>query len=205
MNDWWNTLSGAHQAFWLIAWIFSLLFLIQLVLTFIGFDFERDDHAYHQSEFQTNHRKGIGLNIFSIRSFFAFFTFFGWGGIVAFFFGGSTKAAVIVGVITGLTAIIVVGYAMFWFSKLTQKQNTDLKKAIYRTGKVYSPIPGNGRGHGKVQISIGGSVKEINAITEGKNLPPGSTVRVIEVINDNVFVVEKVQGLLPHELFQPRK
>jgi hypothetical protein len=201
MSDWWNTLSGAHQVFWVIALVFSVLFLIQFVLSLIGLDFDSDADA----DAKTDHGMDANFTIFSVRSIIAFFTFFGWGGVLALNAGGNTIAAVAVAGISGFAAMVVVGYMMFWFSKLNQEGNIDLNNAIYQTGKVYLPIPANGRGQGKVHISIGGSLKEIDAITEGKNLPTGSTVRVIEVINDNVFVVEKVEGLLPHEQFHPRK
>ena len=38
VNQWWETLSSAHQVFWFIAVIFSVLFFIQFVLLITGFD-----------------------------------------------------------------------------------------------------------------------------------------------------------------------
>jgi len=202
MSDWWNTLPVVHQAFWVTAMIFSLLFLIQFALGLL--DFENEAGAREETDFHA-HPVDTRSTIFSVRNIIAFLTFFGWGGIVALNVGGSTKTAVVVAGLAGFTAMFVVAYVMFWFSKFSQKRNIDFRKAIFKTGKVHLPIPANGRGQGKIQINIGGSLKEIDAISKGRNLPSGSTVRVIEVINDNVLVVEKVEGFLPHEIIHPRK
>ena len=42
LGDWWVTLSGAQQAFWGIAIVFSILFLIQFVFSLIGLDADAD-------------------------------------------------------------------------------------------------------------------------------------------------------------------
>jgi hypothetical protein len=57
---------------------------------------------------------------------------------------------------------------------------------------VYIPIPANKSGTGKIQISVKGSVHEINAITENDRLPSGSLVRVIKIESNNLVLVEKI-------------
>ena len=40
MSDWWSTLDLVEKIYWGISIPFSVLFLIQLVLTFVGGDFD---------------------------------------------------------------------------------------------------------------------------------------------------------------------
>jgi len=44
-NGWWEGLTGAGQAFWGISIVFSVLFVIQFVLSLVGVDFDLDMEA----------------------------------------------------------------------------------------------------------------------------------------------------------------
>lgn len=195
MNDWWNTLTGIEQIFWGIALIFSVLFVIQFILSLIGLDFDNDADA--DTEVHTDHTLDADFTILSVRSIIAFFTFFGWGGVLVLNNGGSTLMATIFASISGFGAMFLVGYMMYWFSNLGEEGNVDVMDAIYTTGEVYLTIPSNGKGQGKIHLHLGGSLREMEAMTEGKSLPTGAKVRVIEVLNDNILLVESVEGFLP--------
>ena len=71
-----------------------------------------------------------------------------------------------------------------------------MNDALFQTGEVYLTIPETKRGQGKVHINIQGSMREMDAITEGKKLPTGATVRVIEVIDEKILLVEPVKTFL---------
>ena len=90
--------------------------------------------------------------------------------------------------------MFIVGYMMWQFTKLNQEGNIDINNAIFNTGEVYLTIPAKDGGQGKVHINIEGSLKELDAITEnGESLPTGSFIRVVEVIDNQLLLVEPVR------------
>ncbi len=190
MGEWWSGLTGVEQLFWGISIVFSVLFVIQFILSLIGFDFEGDvDFEVGDAE------PGMldsDFTVLSVRSFIAFFTFFGWAGVLVLKGGGSTIMAFIAGGLSGLAAMFVVGYIMYLFSTLQETGNADLSEAIFNTGEVYLSIPAAKTGAGKIHIKINGSLKELDAVTEGGAIATGAKVRVIEILDDNILQVETI-------------
>src|SRR5687768_4924378 len=114
INQWWETLSSAHQVFWFIAVIFSVLFFIQFVLLIIGFDSHTGDFS-STDEGATFEQEFSAL---SVRSIIAFFTFFGWTGVLALNNNLPIWLAVVLAAISGLTAMFIVAYMIYKFSQL---------------------------------------------------------------------------------------
>lgn len=197
-GEWWELLSGAQKIFWGISIIFSVLFLIQFVLSLIGLDFDSDTDADFSSDAHIDHGYSLDTDfaLFSVRSIIAFFTFFGWTGLMVLNGGGGVLAAVGFATGVGLVAMFLVAYMMYWFSRLTEEGNLDLKDAIFARGEVYLPIPANKNGVGKVHVHLQGSLREMDAVTDGDTLPTGTSVRIVEVIDEEVLLVEKVDALL---------
>ena len=53
-GDWWSSLNGTQQMFWGISIIFSVLFVIQFVLSLIGLDFEGETDFDVSTDSDTN-------------------------------------------------------------------------------------------------------------------------------------------------------
>ena len=53
-------------------------------------------------------------------------------------------------------------------------------------------IPPHRNGFGKVHLNVRGVPNELEAITAGQAIQPGMAVRVIDIIEDEVLVVEPV-------------
>lgn len=192
MNDWWTSLTSVQQIFWGISIVFTVLFLIQFLMSIIGADLEADgDLDLEHSDFHGVNVEG-DFTVFSVRSLIAFFTFFGWAGVLVLGEGGGLYLALGAAVFSGFLAMFIVAYMMFWFSKMTQGGNVDLNTALLSTGEVYFPIPGEKKGSGKIHILIGNSYREVDAVTEGPAIPTGKKVRVTEVIDEKLIKVEPV-------------
>jgi membrane protein implicated in regulation of membrane protease activity len=137
------------------------------------------------------------FTLLSVRSIIAFFTFFGWTGVLILNAGGSTITAVSFAALAGLVAMAIVGYLIYLFSRLSEDGNVDINNALLNVGKVYLTIPAEEAGQGKIHITIDGSMKELNAITKNmEELPTGSKIRVIEVLDNNILIVEPIEKLL---------
>jgi len=200
-GDWWSGLNGTQQMFWGISIIFSVLFVIQFVLSLIGLDFDGDTDFDVSSETDTDGGYSLdpSFTLFSVRSIIAFFTFFGWTGVLALNAGLGTTMAVVCASASGFAAMVLVGYMMYLFSKLGESGNVDLNDALFQTGEVYLTIPAGKRAMGKIHINIQGTMKEMDAITEGKTLATGSMIRVVEIMDENLLLVESVDTFLEGE------
>ena len=186
-GEWWIGLDGVSKVFWMISIVFSILFFIQFVMSLFGIDFLGDT--------ETDGSKDSGYSIegdfalFSVRSIIAFFTFFGWTGVLVLSKGSSIWLALFFALLAGTAAMFLVAYLFLIFHKLTQSENTDVYQALFTTAEVYIPIPEHRKGSGKVHILLGNALREMEAVTEGERLPTGMKVKVVEIINKQILVV----------------
>jgi|WetSurMetagenome_2_1015567.scaffolds.fasta_scaffold300414_2 membrane protein implicated in regulation of membrane protease activity len=188
INQWWDALSSPHQVFWFIAIVFSVLFFIQFILSFIGMEGHNADFSGHSDIGNVDHE----FSALSMRSIIAFFTFFGWTGVVVLNQHLSVWVAVTLASLAGLAAMFIVAYLMYKFSQLEQSGTLNLYHALDQEGEVYIPIPGGGIGQGKIQLKVDGRVRELDAITDGEPLKTGDLIKVVEIMDDNVLKVEEV-------------
>jgi len=193
-GEWWETLSNAEQIFWAIAIVFSVLFVIQFVLTLIGVDFDTDADV-HADVTGGDYSLEADFTLLSVRSIIAFFTFFGWTGVMMLKAGSGIWITLGSATGAGFLAMLVVGYVMFVFARLTQVGNASLEDAVYSRGQVYLSIPAGKTGHGKVHITLNGSLREVDAVTEGDTLPTGSEVKVIDILSENLLLVEELRRI----------
>lgn len=194
INQWWDALSSPHQVFWFIAIIFSVLFFIQFILLLIGFDSDNAEFDHGGDSGSLEHE----FSALSARSIIAFFTFFGWTGVLAMGNQFNVWIAVALATGVGLTAMFIVAYLMYKFAQLEQSGTLNFYHALDQYGEVYLPIPGYQVGKGKIHLKIDGTVREVDAITDGELLKTGAQVKVIEIMEDNTLKVES----LPVELEQ---
>ncbi len=189
-NGWWEGLTGAGQAFWGISIVFSVLFVIQFVLSLIGVDFDLD----MDGDVDTDFGMDADFSLFSIRSIIAFFTFFGWTGVLMLDAGFGVWVAIITSLISGFLAMAIVGYMMYKFTQFDESGTFNPNSAINHTGEVYLFIPAAKSGYGKIHLKLKGALKEMDAVTdENLEIPTGTKVKVVEVLDDNLLLVEKIK------------
>lgn len=191
INEWWEALSSAHQVFWFIAIVFSVIFFIQFILLLIGFDSEGGDVELDDDAGSVDYE----FSALSVRSIIAFFTFFGWTGVLAMNNQLGVWVAVTLSAITGLAAMFVVAYLMFKFAQLEQSGTLNLYHALDQPGEVYLTIPEKESGLGKVHLLVDGRIRELDAVTDGETLKTGSPIKVIAILDDNILKVEPLPEL----------
>lgn len=192
LDGWWAELGGLEQIFWGISIVFSVLFIIQFVLSLIGFDFDGEADLDHSGELDGGLDADFAM--FSVRSIIAFFTFFGWTGVLLLNAGVSALIAVIVASISGMLAMLLVAYIIYAFLQLQSDGTLNIENAVDQVGEVYLIIPGNKQGTGKVQVKVQGTIRELEAITEGKSLATGTKIRVVDILSDNQIIVEQLES-----------
>lgn len=187
MEEFFLSLDITMQTFWMVAIVATIIFAVQAVFTFIGIESaDGMDMDVDVSDGDTMDAGGM-MSIFSIRSVVNFFVGFGWAGVSLRPMISQDWLLYIVAVIVGLAF----GYLYIFFRRKLMKLESNgaykLKDAIGKEADVYLRIPENGRG--KVQVSIGGSIHEIDAISASGEIATGSRVRIVE-IQGNVAKVE---------------
>ncbi|MEO1435494.1 MAG: hypothetical protein AAFV80_08150 [Bacteroidota bacterium] len=187
--EWWSSLVGLEKMYWGIAIVFTVLFVIQFVLSFIGLDVDADADFDAGGDVD-----GVdsGFTILSVRSIIAFFTFFGWTGVICLDFGLAPVLTGIISFATGFTAMFLVGYIIYFFLQMQSSGTLDVENALSQVGEVYLVIPESKKGTGKVQIKVQGTLRELDAITNGEAIPTGTMIRVIDILQNNTLVVEPV-------------
>ncbi|MEL6123150.1 MAG: serine protease [Bacteroidota bacterium] len=180
---WWEALTGTEQIYWGIAIVSTAIFMIQLVLTFVGIDGD--------VEAEIGDADG-GFSVFSIRGVIAFVTFFGWGGVAALSQGFSAPKAFMVGFLAGFLAMVGIAYAFAQMLKLQESGTVEVYDAIKKTADVYLTIPDTTQGKGKIHIVLNDKLMEFDAISDADRIPTGAKVRVVDVLNDNVMLVRAI-------------
>jgi hypothetical protein len=188
---WWDGLSTISKIYWIIAFPATLLFLIQLVMTFVGGDADHDTDVNHDAG---GHADGGGFQIFTVKNTIAFFTIFAWSGLACISGNLNLAAILIISVFCGLIMMIIMAALFYYISKLTYSGTMDFNNAISQTGTVYISIPAKKSGVGKVQVKVQGALRTLDAMTEDPEIiKTNSVIQVTEIINENILVVKRVR------------
>lgn len=193
LTMWFGDLPPALRIYWGIAIFASLVFVIQIVLTFIGIgDTDLDTGGADGADGDTMDTGGV-LQLFTVRNFVNFLLGVGWGGVCLWGAIPNTPLLILASIIVGT---LFVGVFVFMFRNLRRLEHTaryDLHDAVGQIADVYLRIPAERNGEGKIQTAFGGSVQELPAVTDGDDIPSGSKVRILAVIGDHTFLVEKAE------------
>lgn len=182
-------MDSLQQGFWYIALIFSAIFLIQTILTFIGSDASDGLNA----DFDGNlDHVDAPFQLFSLRNLINFLLGFGWTGI-AFYNAISNKTLLVVlAAIVGIIFVVLFFFLIQQIMKLTEDNTFNISNLKGKTGEVYINIPPNKTGKGKILVSVNGSNHELDAMTiSDEMIASSSIVKVIEVEN-NILLVSKI-------------
>jgi hypothetical protein len=206
MQTWWDALTAIEKVFWLIAIPFSVIFIIQMILSFTGIaggatdpgadfppDALTDSMTTGHDITHSNEDTGPGFSFFTLRNFVAFFTIFSWSGIALNNAGFSNGSTILLAILLGLLAMLIISSLFYFIMKMADSGNVSVINAIGATGKVYIPIKATKGNIGKVQVAFQGSLREMQAVTqENLDLPTNTIIKVTGIAGDNILIVEKI-------------
>lgn len=193
-SQWLESLDPTLRTYWIIAILTSLLFVIQMTLTLVGVgETDAGDAGgvavdAHGDTLDT----GGSIQLFTIRNMVNFLLGIGWGGVCFWNVIPSRPLLAIVAI--GCGALLVALF-LFMYRKLMRLESDGafrIANAVGQACEVYIRIPAERSSAGKVQISFSGSVQELPAMTDGETLPSGTKVRVLEVLDGTVLLVERI-------------
>ncbi len=120
-----------------------------------------------------------------------FFTIFGWSGMATLNAGLPGFAVVLISVVCGLLMMFAMAALFYYLAKLQSSGTLKLKNALNQVGEVYLTIGANRSKIGKVSITVQGTLRELEAITEEiTDLQQGNVVRVKEITDNGILIVE---------------
>lgn len=197
---WWDSLDLLMKVLWGITLSASLIFVIQSIMTFVGLgggdggfdgDFSTDFNDLSTLDADP------GMNLYTFRNLVNFLLGFGWTAILLRDRIASLAWLMVLSVLVGLALVAVVMYLFKWLNGMQQSGNIDVfRSAVGCQGRVYLTIPAERQGEGQVQITISGSVREYNAVTDGDEIKTGTPIKVVEALNSNTLVVEELNSLI---------
>ena len=199
---WWAGLTVAMKILWGVTLAASLVFIIQTVLTFIGADVDAAglDGADIDAPVGdvSDADLGGGGNLYTFRNLINFLLGFGWSVILLEDAIPALGLRLVVAVAVGVALVALVMWLFRLLGKMQQSGNIDVyKSAVGCEGTCYLTIPAGRTGEGKVQISIGGAVREYNAQTEdAEPIATGTPIKVVDVINGITLLVSKLENTI---------
>ncbi len=185
LSEWWATLTLTLKVFWALAVPFTVVFVLQVILSFLGGDMTDDT-----PDVEVEHDHGVGFQFFTLKNMIGFFTIFGWVGIAMIESGASDGVAIAVAAVGGALMMTLMAGMFYLLMKAQYDGTMKIEKAIGQTGEVYLTIQSKRGGLGKVQVKVMGALRTLDALTdEESDIETGKMVRVSNVLNDNTLIV----------------
>jgi hypothetical protein len=182
--EWWDGLDLTLKIYWSIAVPFSILFVLQLIFSFVGGD--HHDAGHHDASFDSQ----MPFQFLTLKNMIAFFTVFGWTGILASQSGTDYITTMIISSIGGVSMMLLMATIMYLLSKANTDGTMKFENAIGEVGQVYLTVPANRGDVGKVQVKVQGVLRTLEAITDDeKDLSTGKIIVVMRVMGDNLLLV----------------
>jgi hypothetical protein len=149
------------------------------------------DTAEDQIEHAADHHGSTHLfGILSFRSIVAALTFFGLAGLAATSSDAEPTTSLLVAVAAGAAAMTTVYWLLRGLQSLQSEGNVRIHRAVGQHGNVYLRVPGNRSGSGKIQFNLQNRTMEYLAVTAGPDLPTGTKVVVVDVVNPTTLEVQ---------------
>lgn len=187
MHEWWIESDGMMQVLLLFSCGATFIFIVQMLLTFIGVHFDTSTDV----DINTDTMDGnFPFHLLTFRNFVNFSMGFGWTAVVLHWNGVNSVFLVIISTLAGVALVAAVMYLFCLMGRMEQSGNINIESAIGCTGNVYLTIP-RGREHiGMVQITINDSIREFDAVTDGEGICNGAPIEVVGFLNDRTLIVK---------------
>ena len=189
--DLFNSLDPLQKFFWTIACCASVVFIIQTIMTFVGLGTDADVDAGPMDGSVDSVEDGSLSGVFSFRNLINFLLGYGWAGVLLY--GSFDKGWLLqlVAIAVGLAFVLAFVFMFRQVMKLSHDGSFKMQEAVGLSADVYLRIPAARSGRGKVQVSVKGSVHEIDAVTDSdQEIPTGGQVKVLEVLGDDLLLVK---------------
>lgn len=196
MIETFQTMSTPLQIYWILAIVSSVIFIIQAIMTFVGFDSDSDielaDAPDAIPESGDSDFDADGFHLISIKSVVSFILGFGWTGVL---FWNTIESPLLLGLlafVVGMIFMSLIAFLLFQIKKLDKDNTFRIEKVIGTNAEVYLRIPARRKDTGKINVSLNGSMHELEALTDGEEIPTGAKVKITAKVDGETVIVEKI-------------
>ena len=186
MIEMYLSLAPMHRIYWTVAVVASIVFLVQAVMTVVGFDADTDLDG-GDADFDAD-----GFHFVSVKTIVCFLLGFSWTGVLFYDYVDSGLLLGLLAAAVGLGFMMMIALLLRQVMKLDKDNTFRAAMTVGRAADVYLRIPAARSETGKITVSIHGSLHELEAMTEGDAIPTGSTVVIRGVVEGDVVLVEKI-------------
>ena len=191
MIELFNSLEPLQKFFWTIACCASLVFIIQTIMTFIGLGTDADVDAGPMDGSVDSMEDGALSGVFSFRNLVNFLLGYGWAGVLLFDDIEKRWLLQLVAIAVGVLFVLAFVFMFRQVMKLSHDGSFKMSEAVGLKADVYLRIPAARAGRGKVQVSVKGSIHEIDAVTDNDaEIPTGGQVEIVEALGDDLLLVK---------------
>ena len=191
MIELFNSLEPLQKFFWTIACCASLVFIIQTIMTFIGLGTDADVDAGPMDGSVDSMEDGALSGVFSFRNLINFLLGYGWAGVLLFDDIEKRWLLQLLAIAVGLLFVLAFVFMFRQVMKLSHDGSFKMSETVGLKADVYLRIPAARSGRRKVQLSVKGSVHEIDAVTDNDaEIPTGGQVEIVEVLGDDLLLVK---------------
>ena len=177
------------KAFWYVAIFTTTIFGRLMFLTFGGGG-DIDDGDFDSED----GHGGADFKTFTFRNLINFLLGFSWTGIALFPHVQSKPLLIGLSVLVGAWLVWFFWKMMQVLVSLGRDQTIRNEDFVGQSGQVYLTIPGQRSGKGKVLVSVGGSMREFAAVTDGEPIENGCPIHVLDVVDGATMLVGLVTG-----------
>ena len=191
MMDFFNSLEPLQKFFWTIACCASLVFIIQTIMTFVGLGTDTDVDAGPLDGSVDSMEDGALSGVFSFRNLVNFLLGYGWAGVLLHDSIEKGWLLQLIAIAVGLVFVLAFVFMFRQVMKLSHDGSFKMQEAVGLKADVYLRIPAARTGRGKVQVSVKGSIHEIDAMTDNDTeIATGGQVQIVEVLGDDLLLVK---------------
>jgi len=188
MLEWFSNLEALPKLYWSVALVGALVFLVVMAMAFLGGD--ADDIGDLDTDMDAD--IGAGFQFISFKNLVGFFTIFGWSGVACIDAGLGTLPTVIISIASGLAMMLIMATLFYFIYKLSDSGTLNYKNAIDAVGEVYLTIGANRSKLGKVSVTIQGTMREMDALTDAlTELKSGTVIKVVGVTPNGILIVDQ--------------
>lgn len=195
----WESLSLLAKILFCTGIASTAVLLVQIILLIVGFasgsfdDFDGADVDFDgDGDIDLDDAGSSGIGWFTVKGLVAFFSIGSWTGFAMDVSGCHEALTICIAILTGVVALVGVGFLYKALNKLQYNGIMNLKNAIGKEAEVYLTIPANNGGLGKVNLQLQERYVELDARTnDAEAIPTGSIVKVVGVINGDLIVEKK--------------
>ncbi|MDX1666318.1 MAG: hypothetical protein R3350_03770 [Saprospiraceae bacterium] len=145
-------------------------------------------HPEDEGDISNQHTPAVKTRILLV-----FLAFFGWASVIGSYLEVSIVYLLPFSALSGGLAAYLTSFLSPLLSKLQPYRKLDLSQALSTTGRVLKPVPPHRNGFGKVHLDLQNAPYELEAVTAGRELPQGASVRIVKLLDDRILLVEPVE------------